>query len=107
MDSPEESTSVFVIRKNTGPVKIKNTATVIAHFLLFFPVLGFETLFDSWSYIFGFAAGTLFAMSAFGLVIGHLSNYTSTHENQNFFKGIRLAAGLIALVVGVYWFFSV
>ena len=79
----------------------------IAHFLLFFPVLGFETRFDSWSYIFGFAAGTLFAMSAFGLVIGHLSNYTSTHENQNFFKGIRLAAGLIALVVGVYWFFSV
>lgn len=77
----------------------------VAHFLLFFPVLGFETKYDSWSYIFGFAGGTLFAMSAFGLVVGALSNYSSTHENQNFFKGIRLAAGLIAIVVGVYWFF--
>lgn len=77
----------------------------VAHFVLFFPVLGFETATDSWFYIIGFAVGTLFAMMSFGAVIGALSNYSSTHENQNFFKGIRLSAGLIAIVVGLYWFF--
>lgn len=75
----------------------------IAHFLLFFPVLGFKTAWDSGLYIIGFAAGTLFAMSAFGLVIGNLSNHPSFNHNETFFNGIRLAAGLIALVVGIYW----
>ena len=78
----------------------------IAHFLLFFPVLGFETAWDSSLYIAGFASGTLFAMSAFGFVIGKLSNHSSFSHNETFFNGIRLAAGLIAFVVGIYWLFS-
>lgn len=78
----------------------------IAHFILFFPVIGFATRLDSWMYITGFAAGTLIAMMAFGSVVGALSNYSSTHENQNFFKGIRMAAGSIAIIIGLYWVFA-
>lgn len=78
----------------------------IAHFLLFFPVLGFETAWDSTLYIIGFAGGTLFAMSAFGFVIGNLSSYPSFNHNETFFNGIRLSAGLIAFIVGFYWLFA-
>lgn len=78
----------------------------IAHFLLFFPVLGFETVWDSSLYIAGFAGGTLFAMSSFGFVIGKVSNHSNFSHNETFFNGIRLAAGLIAFVVGIYWLFT-
>ena len=78
----------------------------IAHFLLFFPVLGFETAWDSGLYIVGFAGGTLFAMGTFGFVIGKLSDNSSFSHNETFFNGIRLAAGLIAFVVGIYWLFA-
>lgn len=108
-NDPHTHTHTKTIRQNyfsSMSIGVLHGVAGVAHFLLFFPVLGFETRMDSWFYIIGFAAGTLFAMSAFGLVIGALSNYSSTHENQNFFKGIRLAAGLIAVVVGLYWIFA-
>jgi len=78
----------------------------IAHFLLFFPVLAFETALDSWFYIAGFAGGTIFAMTTFGFVIGRVTGFSGTNHNPNFFNGIRLAAGLLALSIGCYWLFA-
>jgi len=78
----------------------------IAHFLIFLPVIGFESQSDSTLYILGFAIGTVLAMTVFAFIIGKLSVFTKNNHNEAFFNGIRLAAGLIALIIGFYWFFS-
>ncbi|SDW27819.1 ABC-type nickel/cobalt efflux system, permease component RcnA [Lutibacter oricola] len=75
----------------------------IAHFLLFLPVIGFESKFDSVKYIVGFGIGTLIAMISFAMVIGRISDFSKKEHNDTFFKGLRLAGGLFALVIGVYW----
>lgn len=75
----------------------------IAHFLLFLPVIGFESKFDSIKYIVGFGIGTLIAMISFAMVIGRISDFSKKDHNDTFFKGIRLAGGLFAFVIGVYW----
>ena len=78
----------------------------IAHFLLFLPVLGFDERSDAILYIVGFGLGTLLAMTAFAFVIGKISSFTKDEHNDVFFKGIRLAGGLFAIVIGIYWMFS-
>lgn len=75
----------------------------ISHFLLFLPVLGFTTMLDSASYILGFCIGTLLAMIAYALVIGNISAFSKHDHNDTFFKGIRMAGGLFAFIIGIYW----
>ena len=78
----------------------------IAHFLIFLPVLGFESRLDSILYILGFAIGTVLAMTTFAFTIGKLSSFSKANHNETFFNGIRLSAGLIALIIGIYWLFA-
>jgi ABC-type nickel/cobalt efflux system permease component RcnA len=78
----------------------------IAHFLLFLPVLGFKSNFDSTQYIIGFGIGTLVAMISYAFVIGRISQVSKNNHNANFFKGIRFASGLFALIIGIYWVLS-
>ena len=78
----------------------------IAHFLLFLPVLGFETRSESITYITGFGFGIIIAMVAYAVVIGQIAALSRNGHNDLFFKGIRLAGGLFAIIVGVYWFFA-
>lgn len=78
----------------------------VAHFLLFLPVIGFSSKLDSVKYIIGFGIGTLIAMMAFAMVIGKVATYSKQDHNETFFKGIRLAGGLFALIIGVYWIFA-
>lgn len=78
----------------------------IAHFLLFLPVLGFETQAESTSYILGFGAGTVLAMTVFTLVLGRVSELAKNWHNPLFFRGIRVAGGLFAVVIGIYWMLS-
>jgi len=79
----------------------------IAHFLLFIPVLGFEKQTDSILYVSGFGIGILLAMTIFAFVIGKISSLAKNGHNEMFFKGIRFAGGLFAIVIGIYWIFSV
>lgn len=98
------------------PVKQSNIASLsigvlhglagIAHFLIFLPVLGFESQLDSVLYIVGFAIGTVLAMTSFAFVIGKISGSAKASHNETFFNGIRFAGGLIAVIIGVYWIFS-
>ena len=78
----------------------------ISHFLLFLPVLGFETQADSIAYVIGFGAGILVAMITFAFVIGKVSSIAKNGHNDMFFNGIRMAGGLFAIVIGIYWMFS-
>lgn len=75
----------------------------IAHFLLFIPVLGFETRTDSLLYVGGFGIGILVAMTAYAFVIGKIASVSKNGHNEAFFKGIRLAGGLFAIAIGIYW----
>ncbi|NOR29455.1 MAG: hypothetical protein GQ540_13110 [Lutibacter sp.] len=78
----------------------------VAHFLLFLPVIGFTSKIDSTKYIVGFGIGTLIAMISFAIVIGKVADFSKQDHNEIFFKGIRLAGGLFAFIIGVYWTFS-
>ena len=75
----------------------------VAHFFLFLPVIGFQSKMDSVLYIGGFAVGTVIAMVSFAFVVGNVSSFSKTSHNPSFFNGIRLAGGLIAVFVGIYW----
>ena len=75
----------------------------VAHFLLLLPVLGFNSNFEGTLYIIGFGIGTLVAMTAYATVLGKLSGISKHQHNDSFFKGIRLAGGLFAIIIGVYW----
>lgn len=78
----------------------------IAHFILFIPVASFDSTMDSVYYLFGTAIGILVAMTVFALVIGRISSYAKNEHNEMLFKGIRLAGGLFAIIIGIYWMFS-
>lgn len=75
----------------------------IAHFILFLPVLGFESESDSLGYIGGFILGILVAMTIFAFVMGQVSSFARNEHNQNLFRGIRLAGGIFAVAIGIYW----
>lgn len=75
----------------------------IAHFILFIPVASFNSKMDSVYYLFGTAIGILVAMTVYALVIGRVSSYAKYEHNDMLFKGIRLAGGLFAIIIGVYW----
>lgn len=75
----------------------------IAHFILLLPVLGFESKSESVQYIVGFGIGTILAMCVYALVLSKIATYSKKAPTQNFFNGIRLAGGLFAVVIGLYW----
>lgn len=75
----------------------------VAHFLLFLPVIGFASKLDSAKYIVGFGMGTLLAMISFAFVIGSFASFSKQNHHDTFFKGIRVAGGLFAFVIGIYW----
>lgn len=75
----------------------------IAHFLLFLPVLGFESVSESTLYIVGFAVGTLLAMTSFTFLIGWLPAISGGQHKTTWLKGLRISAGIAAIVIGVYW----
>jgi len=78
----------------------------IAHFILFLPLLGFEDTFDAISYITGFIIGIIAAMTLFTLIMGQISTFAKNEHNQTLFKGIRLAGGIFAVLIGFYWIFD-
>ncbi len=78
----------------------------IAHFILFLPIASFDSKMDSVYYLSGTAIGILVAMTVFALVIGRMSSYAKNEHNEMLFKGIRLAGGLFAIIIGFYWFFA-
>jgi hypothetical protein len=75
----------------------------VAHYFLFLPVLGFKTLWDSTAYVIGSCIGIIMAMTAFAIVLGKVASLSKNESNPMFFKGLRLAAGLLAIIIGIYW----
>lgn len=78
----------------------------VSHFLLLLPALSFSSTSASVQYISGFAIGTVLAMSGYALILGKITSFSKQKHNDNFFKGIRFAGGLFAIVIGFYWLYS-
>jgi hypothetical protein len=78
----------------------------IAHFILFLPVLSFESTFDILFYLTGFAMGTVLAMTLYAIALNKVTNLTKQEHSPIFFKGIRFAGALFAVVIGFYWMLS-
>lgn len=78
----------------------------VAHFILFLPMLGFNSVSQSASYILGFGVGTLSAMTFFAVMVGLLSKKSHTSALKNAFLYLRYTAATLALVVGFYWIFA-
>lgn len=74
----------------------------IAHFLLLLPVLSFDNQ-EAIQYIIGFGIGTVLAMTTYALVLGKVATFAKQENPELLFKGIRLAGGLFAFIIGVYW----
>lgn len=77
----------------------------VAHFILFLPILGLDSIAASVQYIVGFAFGTVIAMTTYAFVIGKIASLAKKEHNEDFFKGVRLAGGFFAIVIGIYWLF--
>tara|TARA_R110002167_G_scaffold279827_1_gene485568 strand:- start:2263 stop:2970 length:708 start_codon:yes stop_codon:yes gene_type:complete len=77
----------------------------IAHFILLLPVLGFDNQMDSILYIVGFGLGTVLAMTVYTYLLGKIANYSKNQNSQSLFRTIRLAGGLFALLIGIYWLY--
>ncbi len=102
--------------KHTEGIKQSNLASFsigllhglagISHFLLFLPVLSFEDNAEAIAYIIGFGVGIVLAMTLYTFVIGKVASLARNGHNEVFFKGIRFAGGLFAIVIGIYWIFN-
>lgn len=79
----------------------------IAHFLLLLPILDFATKLDSIYYIVGFVIGTIIAMTSYAIILRKLATLAKGEHDDRFFNGIRLAGGLFAIIIGVYWIFYI
>ena len=77
----------------------------VAHFILFLPILGLDSTFASVQYIIGFAIGTVVAMTTYAFAVGKIATLAKKEHNEDFFKGVRLAGGLFAIIIGIYWLF--
>ena len=77
----------------------------VAHFLLLLPILGFKSQLEGVQYIIGFGVGTVLAMTAYAFILGKLTAQVKQDHNSTFFKGVRFAGGLFALVIGFYWLY--
>jgi len=42
-------------------------------------------------------------MVSFAFVVGKISSIAKNGHNVVFFNGIRLAGGLFAIIIGIYW----
>lgn len=79
----------------------------IAHFLLLLPILDFSTKTETVYYISGFVIGTVIAMTSYAFVLGKLARLSTGQHDDRFFNGFRLAGGLFAIIIGVYWIFFI
>jgi ABC-type nickel/cobalt efflux system permease component RcnA len=75
----------------------------ISHFLLILPTLTLPTISDSVLYLSGFGVGTIAAMVGYALIMGFIASKTEDFTRSTAFRTLRIASGLAAIGVGIYW----
>jgi ABC-type nickel/cobalt efflux system permease component RcnA len=75
----------------------------ISHFLLILPTLALPSMKDSFLYLAGFAFGTITTMVAYAIILGLVSKKTADFPGSKVFRNLRIAAGIAAIAVGIFW----
>ncbi len=75
----------------------------ISHFLLILPTLALPTIMDSVFYLSGFVVGTVATMVSYALILGVVAVRSSNVQNSRIFHYLRLGAGSVAILVGIFW----
>lgn len=78
----------------------------ISHFLLILPTLALPSMSDSVEYLAGFGAGTVLAMATYAVLLGWISHRSGKRQNQKIFHALRIAGGIAAIAVGIFWIFN-
>jgi len=79
----------------------------VSHIIGILPTLGYPSTIDSVMYLSGFGIGTVFTMMCFSWLLGLLAQKLSENKKAILFRNFRIFGGLVAIIVGVFWFFSV
>ena len=75
----------------------------ISHFLLILPTLTLPSARDSVLYLSGFGVGTVLTMVTYALILGVVANRTSLAPDRRLFGRIRIFAGMLAILTGIFW----
>jgi len=78
----------------------------VSHLILLLPTLALPSRWDSAMYLSGFGIGTLAAMIMYAIVVGYVGQRSSMMSNPRAFRIVRIIGGLLAIVIGILWFFS-
>jgi ABC-type nickel/cobalt efflux system permease component RcnA len=78
----------------------------VSHFVLILPTLALPTFADSVFYLSGFALGTILTMVAYALIMGLVAIRSSKANQASVFKYLRLIAGILAILVGIFWLWT-
>lgn len=78
----------------------------VSHLILLLPTLALPSTTESVLYLGGFAVGTLLAMVSYAMTLGLIGQRSAGAHNPAIFKYVRLAGGLVAIGIGIFWFLS-
>lgn len=78
----------------------------VSHLILLLPTLALPSRWDSVMYLSGFAIGTLAAMIMYAVTVGYIGQRSSKMSDPKVFRIVRIVGGLLAIVIGILWFFS-
>jgi len=78
----------------------------VSHLIGILPTLALPSTIDSVLYLSGFGIGTIATMIVFSWILGTIAQNFSEKKKASFFRNLRIFGGLIAIIVGLFWFFS-
>ena len=74
-----------------------------SHLFALLPSLALPTVWDSVIYLAAFAAGTIFTMILFAVILGLVAFRSVVSDRQVFLKWFTLTGGFLAIAVGLLW----
>ncbi len=78
----------------------------VSHLFAILPTLALPSRLDATLYLSGFGLGTIAAMIIFSAILGFISLKTSSSGRSKAFRILRIAGGLVAIIVGIWWILS-
>jgi len=78
----------------------------VSHLVLLLPTLALPSMTESVLYLTGFAVGTLIAMISYAAILGYIGQRSAKVRDPRVFQIVRFIGGIIAIGIGVFWFFS-
>lgn len=78
----------------------------VSHLFAILPTLALPSRLDAGYYVTGFGLGTLAAMIIFSALLGYISLKVSASRRAAAFKSLRVAGGVAAIGIGIWWIIS-